>query len=246
MAPGQIAVGLEISVLIIDLALDAFVPSLGVVEGRQGVGLAELAVVDQVGRTFVVGVEAGRETWPEFWSTPTSKTFDRSGWTGIVEIDRRLLRRALKFGQIGRRGQSHVRRREIAGIAGVKRRAVGRRIGQADAWAELIGVDVFVHLVESQARVQRQLVGDLPLVLRVDAEQPTGLRSESVGAVNGGPSTLPIASTGKDDRGVARLRLLAASAEAEPQCVRVVEADRRVALDAVEEAAAEDGRRRRR
>ena len=47
-------------------------------------------------------------------------------------------------------------------------------VGEADARAELVGVDELPHLVEAQAAVDGELVGDLPFVLRIDAGEITG------------------------------------------------------------------------
>src|SRR6202011_5532026 len=46
---------------------------------------------------------------------------------------------------------------------------------QADTRAELVGIDVLVHLVEPQPCVQGQVISDLPFVLKISAKQPAGL-----------------------------------------------------------------------
>ena len=98
-----------------------------------------------------------------------------------VEIVRALRQdRALQGRVGGRRGAEErgdvdgrrdrlLWRREVARVAGVERRGVGRLVDEVDARAELVGVDVLPHLVEAQTRVQRQLVGQPPFVLNVDA-----------------------------------------------------------------------------
>ena len=51
--------------------------------------------------------------------------------------------------QIGRRAQSLLGRREIAAIAGMEHGSIKRLIGDVDARAELIGVNILKHLVEA-------------------------------------------------------------------------------------------------
>ena len=114
-----------------------------------------------------------------FCTTPISKTFARSGSTGS------LIGTAVSaYGGGGwrrdkrqiDRGRYHLsRRREVSCVADVERGIVGRLPGQADARTELVGIDILIHLVEPQTCVQRQLVGDLPFVLKIGADQPAGL-----------------------------------------------------------------------
>ena len=52
-----------------------------------------------------------------------------------------------------------------------------RLVGKADARAQLVGVDILPHLIEAQPGVHRQLIGDFPLVLGIDAGEPTEFRN---------------------------------------------------------------------
>ena len=55
------------------------------------------------------------------------------------------------------------------------RRARNGLVLQTDARTELVGVDELIHLIEADAGIQGQLVGDLPLILDVDAHEPAKL-----------------------------------------------------------------------
>ena len=99
---------------------------------------------------------------------------ERSGSTGSFRATAGCCGGVLHQRQIDRGSQNLRRRREVSRVAGVERGAVKRLPGQAEARAELVGVDILIHLVEPQPGVQGQVIGDLPLVLKIGAEQPAG------------------------------------------------------------------------
>ena len=51
-------------------------------------------------------------------------------------------------------------------------RAFKRLVSETEAWAQLVGVDILDHLVGAQASIHRELIGDFPLVLTIDAHKP--------------------------------------------------------------------------
>ena len=148
-----------------------------VVEAGQHIGRAELAVVEQVAGGLVVAVDADFETGyrENLLNHADIEHVGALRQHRIVGGDGGLLRRVLHQREIGRRSQHLRRRREVSRIAGVEGGAVVRLPGQADARAELVGIDILIHLVEPQSGVQGQVVGDLPLVLKIGADQPAGL-----------------------------------------------------------------------
>ena len=246
--PGEIAVGAELAVLVFRLQLDPVVDALGVIEAVEHVGLAELAVVEQVRRVFPIAVDADLQV-------PAQLLIDPG-----VEIMRALRQHRAVLGHFGRSGRIREqrdvgwcgdrlhRRGEIAGVAGVKRGAGERLVDEADARAELVGIDELEHLVEAQADVERELVGDPPLVLDVGAEQPAELRIFVVYAAHDvgrrRTDAAGVSRAGRKQEGlILDARLLAADEDTGAQRVRVVEANSRIFLDAVEEAAAIDIRR---
>ena len=188
MRPGEIGVGPEIGDLVFGLQLDALVDGAIVVEAGQHIGLAKLAVVKQVARDLVVDVGAHFEARQHLLGDTDIEVVRALGQHGTGaafgmrrRAGRRLLdvrcatRRVVEEGEIGGTGDHLRRRREVAGIAGMDRRARNGLVFQADARAELVGVDELIHLIEADAGIQGQLVGDLPLVLDVEAQEPTQL-----------------------------------------------------------------------
>jgi len=65
-------------------------------------------------------------------------------------------------------------------LAGVKGRCVGRLIYEANPRTQLACLHVLVHAVIAQAEVQRQLPGQLPLILNVRAVRIAGLAARIV------------------------------------------------------------------
>ena len=55
---GDVAIGLEVAAVVFGFEFDAFVVPAGVVERAQHQGLAEKAVVDEISRDLVVGIDA--------------------------------------------------------------------------------------------------------------------------------------------------------------------------------------------
>ena len=90
-----------------------------------------------------------------------------------------------------------------------------------------------IHLVEAQAGIDGELVGHLPLVLDVDARQPTRL-GNVVGDRGRHIDRIPAVAdhAGLDQGRVADKHLLAADREAGTQGVRRIELIGGVALDA--------------
>ena len=112
--------------------------------------------------------------------------------------------------------------------------------GQADARAELVGVDILPHLVEAHAGVQGQIVGDFPLVLHIAAEQPAELgagiedgdrRQRDAGSRIERLAVHRIAREGGID--ARDERALGARGESKPKRVRVGYAPGGILLDAV-------------
>ena len=120
----------------------------------------------------------------------------------------------------------------------MKHRAPERLVGQIEARAELVRLHVLEHLVESQPGIEGQLVGDLPLVLEVAAEQP----AEFVAAIVNVERRLDRIA-GRVERFHGRcagdLGLLAARGKSGPQRVRVRHPISAVALQAVDERGAQ-------
>src|SRR5439155_24379720 len=67
------------------------------------------------------------------------------------------------------------RRREIAGIAGMEGRPLGRLPYDIDARAQLLLMGELVDDVEARAEIERHGRHDLPFVLEVEAIEPAGL-----------------------------------------------------------------------
>ena len=153
--------------------------------------------------------------------------------------------------EIGRRSDHLLRRREVSRVACVERRAIVRLPGQADARAELVGIDILIHLVEPQSGVQGQLVVDPPFVLKIGADQPAGL---GAGIEYGERRTERIAGYGIDliagcgiDRQhggyVVDQRALSADGKSKPQRVGIADAPGGIFLNAVDQALTVDVRR---
>ena len=179
LSPCNVPIDLEIAVGVGGLELDADILRPVIVETAQHIGGAELAVVEQVSGDLVVAVDADFEAGDSvyFLIDADIEHVRPLRQNRIVGGNGRLLRRVLRQRQIGR-GSDHLRwRREVSRIAGVERGSLVWLPGQADARAELVGIDILIHLVEPQSRVQGQLVGDPPLVLKIGADQPAGLRT---------------------------------------------------------------------
>jgi hypothetical protein len=60
--PGEIGIGGKILKLVIRLEFDAGVVGLGVVECGQDERLSELPVIEEIGRAFIIGIDAGLKT----------------------------------------------------------------------------------------------------------------------------------------------------------------------------------------
>lgn len=114
-------------------------------------------------------------------------------------------------------------------------RALDRLPGQADPGAELVGVDILPHLVEAQAGIERQLVGDLPFVGDVGGEQISGL---GVGIEHGEWCVDRVAGIVERQHGrtIIDQRALGAERHAELQRVREAQPVGRVFLDSVDKA----------
>src|ERR1700691_1655276 len=93
--------------------------------------------------------------------------------TGVANWDRAS--RIVIERHIGWNSKRLVRGREIPGIAGVECRSPERLVGKIDARAELILVDIGDHLIEPSTVIHRELIGQLPLILKIAAEKPTEL-----------------------------------------------------------------------
>ena len=111
-------------------------------------------------------------------------------------------------------------------------------IGEADARAELVGVDELPHLVEAQAAVDGELVGDLPFVLRIQAGEKAG-RRDIVGDIERCIDRRS-ADDGLDQRRIADKRLFCAEEKAGTDGVRGIDLVRAVGLDAVGKGLADD------
>ena len=62
----DVAIGLEVATVVLGVEFDAFVVAAGIVEGAQHQGLAEKAVVDEISRDLVVGIDAEIEIGTAF------------------------------------------------------------------------------------------------------------------------------------------------------------------------------------
>ena len=165
--------------------LDAFIDAVGVVEGAEHQCLAEIAVVDEVGCDLVVNVdpeiEVGAVLCRRLAASERNVLIDAGveimralrQHRAVALAGRRRAGRAVEQGDIRRSGLDQYRRREVARVAGVEGRVVERLVGEADARAELVGVDELPHLVEAQTAIDGEFVGDFPLVLGIDAGEPT-------------------------------------------------------------------------
>ena len=234
--PGDVAVGAEVSVGVGRLQLDADIFALVVVERRQHIGSAELSVIEQVARGLVVGVDADREAGKDLLFDADIEHVGSLRQYRAVGVDGRLLRGALYQRQIGGGGEHQRRRREVSRIAGVESGVLERLVGQADARAELVGGDILIHLIETQAGIQRQLVGDLPFVLNVGAEQPSQFRAR-IGDAERRIVGIAVAIDRQNDRGIVDIGLFAGDRETSAQCMRIVQLVRPVSLDSLRNAA---------
>jgi hypothetical protein len=82
------------------LSFDANVPALGVIERGERIGLPKLAVVQQTGRDFVIGVQPGFQPGRELLIDPEIKDIGSFRLDWIVEGDLRLLGCAIKGGDV--------------------------------------------------------------------------------------------------------------------------------------------------
>src|SRR5262245_16879059 len=156
-------------------------------------------------------------------------------WTGC-----RLLRCVVEERKVGGSRYHLFRRRKIACIAEVQAGAGEGLIDEVGARAELVGIDVLVHLIEADPEIEGELVGELPLVLQVNSHQPAELRravDHTEGRINwraghgiDGQQCIP----GGD------LAVLSAHDKSGTQRVRWIETEGGVGLHAVVEAAAKD------
>src|SRR5580658_7677760 len=112
--------------------------------------------------------------------------------------------------------------------------AFKRLVNQRKARAELIGIDVLIELIEPEAGIEHELVGQLPFVLDVSADIPAELGAV---VVNDKRWSRHGADVSRQDRvNVVDIGLFAAHREAKSQSVAVVDEVGRVGLDAVEHA----------
>ncbi len=175
--PGErdVGIGIEAAIVVSGGELHAHVVGFFVVERGEHIRRAELSVVEQVLGDLVIGVDADLEVWSHLLHHANVEHVRSLRQHRIVLVDRRLLGGAVHQREIGRRRQHLRRRREVARVAGVEGGAVERLVGDADPRRELVGVGVGIHLVETKSGVECDLVGDLPLVGGVGAEQPAEL-----------------------------------------------------------------------
>jgi hypothetical protein len=87
-------------------------------------------------------------------------------WTGC-----RLLRRVVEERKVRGSGDN-LFRREIARIAEVQGGAGDRFINEVGARAELVGIDVLVHLIKADPEIEGELAAEFPRVLEVDTREP--------------------------------------------------------------------------
>ena len=125
--------------------------------------------------------------------------------------------------EIGRRCLHQLRRREVAGIAGMEGGAVVRLVGKLNARAELVGVDKLPHLVEAQAGIDRQIVGDLPFVLDIDAGEPAEFRDIVGDRIRRSVVGAVADDAGLDQRRIADKGLLAADRRSRREGMRRID-----------------------
>src|SRR5262245_35669399 len=87
----------------------------------------------------------------------------------------RLLRCVVEEREVGGSRDDLLRRREVARIAQVQRGAGERLVDEVGPWTELVGIDVLVHLIETDAEIEGELVRKFPLVLHIYSHQPAEL-----------------------------------------------------------------------
>ena len=166
----------------------------------------------------------------------------RGAWT-VVQPGGYTWRAAGEQGGVRRRRNHLRRRREVAGEACVERRVVKRVVGQGDARAELVRVDVLPHLVEPHPATQGQPVRELPFVRKVDAAEPAEQHA-GIDGLEGNIRGWCRSPVNRQQRVHAGDRCLLHPREhAGTQRVRLVETQRAVPLDAVGDAAAVHVRR---
>ena len=168
-AHGEIAIGLEVAVLIGALEFDALAEASRPIELGQHDRLTELAVVDQIVGDLGIGVQAHHKARQQFLIDADIEIMRAFRRHRIVERHRRLVGRVVEQREIGGGRLRLHRRREIARIARVNAGPFDWRVNDAK---ELI------KLVEAQAGVEDELVGDLPFMLNVAANIPAGFRIE--------------------------------------------------------------------
>ena len=131
LADGEVAIGLEIAAVVFGGKFDALDHALGVIEGAEHQSLAEIAVVDQVRRDLVIGVEAEIERGAVLCVGRVAAERDFLIDAGVeimralrqhraVAVVARRSGRAVEQRGIGRRRLDQNRRREIARIAGME------------------------------------------------------------------------------------------------------------------------------
>ena len=248
--PRPVRVGLEVAVGVDALELADVLRAI-VIESVQDIGSAELAVVEQVARVLEIGVGADLEPGKNILQHADVEHVRALRQHRAVRSGRgrRLHGGAVRDRGRAARDQGHVagcgdhlhRRREVARVAGVERRARGRLVDHAGARAELVGIGVLIHLIEAKPADEGELVGDLPLVRHVDAGEPAQQRARIRHAER---------NVGQDLRAGGRVdrqqlvvglhqRLLAAHVKPAADGVRIGHAPGRIGLDAVDQAAAE-------
>ena len=139
---GQIGVGLKAVLLVSGGKLDADILALGIVEGGQDKGCAELAVVDQVGGLLVVGVDADLQSRQHLLHHADVVDVGPLRPNRTIQHNARFLRCALHQREIGRRGQHLLGRSERSGIAGVEGGGAEWLPGEAEPRTELVLADV--------------------------------------------------------------------------------------------------------
>jgi hypothetical protein len=122
----------------------------------------------------------------------------------------------------------------------MKHGGVNRPVGQADARAQLVTILVLPHLIEAGAGIESQLVREPPFILHVHAAEPA---EQHAGIVYGERDIgLDLVACGCVDRqqlrNVRDRRLLHARERAGAECVRLIQAESAIGLDAVDDAAA--------
>ncbi len=172
--PGEVGVGAERPIPVFRSPLDAVVFALLVVERGEHVGGAELAVVEQVLGDLVIAVDADQEI-AELLRRANVEDMRPLRQHRTVLEHLRLRGRVDERKCVGRAGERLQRRREVARIAGMDFCPIPGRVDHVQTGAELVGVNELPHLVEPEAEVERQLVGQSPLVLQVESGDPSDL-----------------------------------------------------------------------